>query len=230
MKWRVGAWVGAVTVLCLISGCGSSEVKGQVFIVTRGHESIKLGLVDVLLFRESVARKYAAAKLAEILETKASLAQEIDSMQTLLGASQERASAAAVTYDAARRRGDRAEMAKQMGVIRECDAVQRTCMSAFDDYRSRQAALDKQSFVLEGLPEPIARTETDANGEFTLKVPARGRFVLAAQTQREVFGSAETYTWLVLVPDGARKGAKVLLSNETMTTGGSPLSLVHTDR
>ncbi len=39
-------------VCCCLTGCSPKPTKGQVFIVTRGAENIKLGLVDVLVFDE----------------------------------------------------------------------------------------------------------------------------------------------------------------------------------
>jgi hypothetical protein len=60
-------------------------------------------------------------------------------------------------------------------------------------------------------------------------VPSFGKFVLAAHTQRRVFNATEEYFWLVGLPDDARKGVPVLLSNSTLTTAGSPLSLIKTE-
>jgi hypothetical protein len=93
------------------------------------------------------------------------------------------------------------------------------------------APWDMDEAYLEALPiGAIARAQTDANGDFTLRLPRYGRFVLAARAERRVLDTTEKYSWLIRLPDEAMTGTKVLLSNETLTTGSSPLSLVHTSR
>jgi hypothetical protein len=112
---------------------------------------------------------------------------------------------------------------------KELGAREKTAVSA----RASQqltAIYGYPSYFLEGLPPAMGRVQTDANGEFELPVPEDGRFALVAHTERQVFDSVEEYAWFVLIPDEARKGAKLLLSNETLTTGTSPLSMVHTAR
>ena len=86
------------------------------------------------------------------------------------------------------------------------------------------------AFYFSQLPAPIATTQTDAEGRFSLAVPKKGRFVLTARASRLVPGSeTESYFWLVQLPRDSRDGAPVLLSNTTLTTARSPLSLVHTE-
>lgn len=57
------------SLLCIFTGCSlEKEVPGEVFIVTQGGSSIKLGLVDVRIIPESeftpyIQKKIAAAKL-----------------------------------------------------------------------------------------------------------------------------------------------------------------------
>jgi hypothetical protein len=79
-----------------------------------------------------------------------------------------------------------------------------------------------------GLPAAVTSTQTDADGRFTLDVPHKGRLVLAARAQRQIIDSTEEYFWLVRIPDDVRRGELLLLSNSTLTTADSPLSLVKT--
>jgi hypothetical protein len=104
-------------------------------------------------------------------------------------------------------------------------------------YRERALSIQKRleqwhsaKFYLADFPKPIGSAQTDADGEFTLAVPSRGAYVLGAETSREVSSDSEDYVWLIRVPEGARSGTKVLLSNETLVTGDSPLSLLHTEK
>ncbi len=47
---------------CYLVGCSPKATKGQVFIVTRSAENIKLGLVDVLLFDEQTVSDFLQKK------------------------------------------------------------------------------------------------------------------------------------------------------------------------
>ena len=86
------------------------------------------------------------------------------------------------------------------------------------------------AFYFDGLPPARTSALTAADGNFTLNGPRRGRFVLAAHTQRRLLGMVEEYFWLVRLPEESRTGTLVLLSNNTLTTAGSPLSLIRTDQ
>jgi hypothetical protein len=91
----------------------------------------------------------------------------------------------------------------------------------------QRPTLDPTEVYLMDLPPVLARAQTDADGEFSIKVPREGKFVLVARAERQVLGQNERYLWMVRMPEEAKAGTKVLMSNETMATGGSPLSLVH---
>lgn len=91
----------------------------------------------------------------------------------------------------------------------------------------KEPKMDLTEIYLIDLPSVLARAQTDADGEFLIKVPREGNFALVARAQRQVVGQNEKYLWIVRIPEEAKTGTKVLMSNETMATGGSPLSLVH---
>lgn len=82
-------------------------------------------------------------------------------------------------------------------------------------------------FYFNGLPAAALTTQSDAAGEFSLRVPDGKSYVLAAHTTRVVGTGTEDYYWLVRIPEFALKGEKLLLSNETLSTGASPISLFH---
>jgi hypothetical protein len=90
------------------------------------------------------------------------------------------------------------------------------------------AGLLKGSFYFEGMPTAKLATQTDAEGEFTLTVPSFGKYALVAHAGRMVSDNTEEYFWVLKLPPDAAKGKPVLLSNSTMTTAGSPLSLLQT--
>src|SRR5439155_11434778 len=64
---------------------------------------------------------------------------------------------------------------------------------------------DSGAYYFSDLPMPLATAQTNADGEFLIKVPPQGHFVLAARAQRHVFGATEDYFWLVRIPENARQ-------------------------
>ena len=60
---------------CCFTGCSPKPTKGQVFIVTRGAENIKLGLVDVLVFDEKGVAAFLEKKKPAV-ESEAALRSE----------------------------------------------------------------------------------------------------------------------------------------------------------
>ncbi len=229
-------------------------MSGQVFIVTQARENVKLGLVTVALFADSTIRRHIAAKQATATAQRAALEAQIVGIRASIPETRRRVKMAIEAEDAARvkhydaaehRYSDKLrgieywqsimdatsrEMERQRAAAGNWERQGRTRAAAIVSLQAKQQALDSAPYYLEGLPNPLARTQTDADGEFVLKVPHRGSFVLVAHAQRQVGYSTEEYTWFALIPDEARNGAKVLLSNETLTTGGSPLSLVYTTK
>src|SRR5665213_2089915 len=71
-----------------LCGCKPNETKpketklaGQVFIVTQGHESIKLGLVDVLLIDSQQVMNFLQTKNPEIASEQAALKNQCDATE-----------------------------------------------------------------------------------------------------------------------------------------------------
>lgn len=73
---------------------------------------------------------------------------------------------------------------------------------------------DKAEFLLAGIPSPKFTSKTDADGKFALKLPS-GKYVITANTSRDVFGSTETYHWLVTV-DTSTINQLLILSNDNL--------------
>jgi len=74
---------------------------------------------------------------------------------------------------------------------------------------------DSAQFYFEGLPTPVGTSKTDADGKFALSVPA-GKYVIAANSSRDVGKDTESYFWLVLVDTTSRPNQSVMLSNDNM--------------
>lgn len=240
----------------LIAGCSPNydTIRGQVFIVTQGGDNVKLGLVTIALLPSEDVRKHIDSKKKELSAKRKEIEQAIEAAEASLLEAERQYRASAGAAGAASARVDKARKSqwasgykdweKWYAVIDKAnEEVARHARSAAPwkqeteirtatvaRLQEQLASADCGPFFLEGLPDASARAQTDANGEFAVQVPRKGSFALAAHAQRRVFGSTEDYTWVVLIPQEARQGVKVLLSNETLTRGGSPLSLIHTNR
>ena len=68
------------------------------------------------------------------------------------------------------------------------------------------------------LPTGIKRADTDADGRFTVELPANKDFFLTAESSRIVEGEAEKYFWLVYLPASRKESEPVLLSNNNLLT------------
>lgn len=83
-------------------------------------------------------------------------------------------------------------------------------------------------FYFSNLPIPIATALTNADGHFSIKIPTRGKFVVAAKAQRTAGDSTEHYFWIINVSlDGFSK-KDIMLSNNNLSSGESAESLLHT--
>jgi hypothetical protein len=218
-------------------------LSGQIFIVTNGRENVKLGLVNVLLLTEESAQRHIAQKRATaeqaIADLKPQLAQAnrmvagaqhaIDSAETKFNEASDAVSEA-IRSDGDENAADNARYQSQKAWSAAGDRLG-SSLQRRRELVARLGVFDSGTFYLEGLPSPVKVATTDADGEFSLTVPGEGGpYVLAAHTQRQVVDETEEYAWLIRVPPEALNGSKVLLSNDTMTTSSSPLSLLHTSR
>ena len=77
----------------------------------------------------------------------------------------------------------------------------------------------------EDLPVPARAVATDAEGRFTLRIPA-GRWVVVAHGERPRSGTVENFYWMIRVPAGE---GGLLLDTTCTTNSRSPLSVVHVE-
>ena len=245
----------------LVAGCGQSDktakgnspssgppqasatlssviVSGQVFIVTKGRDNIKLALVEVAALPEDLLLDHIQKKRSLGLAQRSQMAPElVSAMKEALVARK----AADAGYTEQRVATQRARAAWSQGPYRsgteeydqsiktraELDEKQRETMErysvALQRANTKEAAslkvqvavtyFDQLDYYLTDLPSHQATTKTDADGRFTLVPP--GKFVLAATTSRRVGLSSEVYHWLVLV-DTLALPTPLMLSNDNM--------------
>jgi len=224
-------------------------LHGEMFVVTRGRENIKLGLVSVGVYplstiithiekRKATAQQETATRQARIDAARSEMQQrksELDARTGEMNAAREASLAVSPsnypdfdTYLAASEQAD--QRWQQTTDVR--DQAQQAYNSAETAYESLLSEADQFTsgdFYFTGLSKPLIVVKTNADGQFDVPLPIRGQYVLCAQTQREVFDETEEYYWLVKVSMHGKSRQSIFLSNDNMTDSGSVDSLIETD-
>lgn len=197
-------------------------LSGQIFVTTKGAGNYKLGAVKVGVFARDAMdavlvglKRYADIKIQQLRP----------SLEAERGA-----------YEQATTQQEAAEAAYIQG--RGSDEIWNALKAARETAdKQRQQFLDalqKGSFYYSGgfyfayLLPPVQATESDAEGKFTIEVPQKGDFVIAAQAERSVVDGTEHYYWVQPVSlDGQPQHVQNLSTNNLTSTTGSS-SLIHT--
>ena len=200
------------------------SLSGQVFVSTKGGESVKLGAVHVALFAsDSIdillagVKVYADAKIEPLREplaaAKATL-EEAEGAEKITGdaflkPTEGNFTAKKSAYDEAREYADRAR-------------------AQYHNIRVKESFYYSGAFYFTYLLSPIQTAETDAEGKFVIGVPKTGRFVIAAQAKRTVGEETEPYYWLLPVSLEGQQQHVQNLSNNNLTSVTGTSSLIHT--
>jgi hypothetical protein len=223
----------------LAVSCGPTEVdvSGSVFIVTKGGDNVKLGLIKVTAIPETDAVAFIDAKLEEG-------EQEQEKLLPLLQQADAEYAEAKATWDRAKEES-RVAFDKAMANLRASglqaswhaasDRGMQALETSFDKsfeldaVRLRYSRWTSGSYYLDGIPDGVASAKTDADGKFTLRLLGGKRYVLAASANRQIADNTEYYHWLVWVTPTS-DGGPVMLSNDNLVTSGSALSAVAATR
>ena len=224
-------------------------VSGQVFIVTKGGENFKLGLVRVAIadgnavndYKKSIAddiNKKLSANKATIDAASADYNAAYEKYESTLTnyqnadtALQGALNASGLTYLSTMNEVDNVT-AEQAGNIVKLDKQRADIgtklallqQDAQQKYKPIQDALaDSQADVSANLPvfiesvPSVADTKTDADGRYSLSVPAGNTYVIVAKASREVGDDTEYYYWIQDVDlTKASDGLSIMLSNDNL--------------
>ena len=210
-KRGVMSWLKLASLTCcmaLIISCHRETiVTGSVFIVTKGKENIKLGLVQVTAIPEQ-------AVLGHL--------QRLQDLKRARGDD----------GDAAKRLSREIELKKRMmdylpfGATAETNRQLREELKQLlaegfleNDARVLARAADlpisAKKLIFHDLPAAVAVAPTDADGKFTMRLPADTPVVLAAHSSREVGNTTEEYYWLCRF-SALNSDKPILLSNQNL--------------
>ena len=148
-----------ILILCLIclESCAKPESKlnGNVFIVTKSRDNIKLGLVSVMLFEKKTFDVSAALIQANTLKK---IEQTKDKLDTMF---QEEKTLRKIYLD-------------------QNDAESATNLQREAESLNWNWKLGEMISYLTNLPPPLLTAKTDADGKFKFVVPSGGDFVIVA--------------------------------------------------
>ncbi|HET6975222.1 MAG TPA: hypothetical protein VFI24_02780 [Pyrinomonadaceae bacterium] len=114
------------------------------------------------------------------------------------------------------------------------DALTAATSASRDQLRKVVAMLDSEH-LFEGVPVDGPKAVTNSDGQFSIKLRANQRYVIAAKAERRVFDSTEHYYWLVWVSADGNQAKPVMLTNNNLIGEGSsdavfkPKELIPTD-
>ena len=185
------------------------ELSGQVFVVTKGRENIKLALVEISVIAEKDVNQYLKARHIEGLHQQEILGPEVEpTIQAAKDADNAERDANRKWVDSLGK-SDSANLEKLFWAARENEekakAKQRALIAKFEYY-------DSAAYYFEKLPAAIAVTKTDADGKFSLSL-SPGKYVIAATSDRKLFNKSESYYWLVSV-DTKSPSHSLMLTND----------------
>lgn len=210
------------------------QLSGEVFIVTKGGQNFKLGLVTVGLIPLETLTPYLIAK-KEMTE------RELARLNPMIEAANAEAKRLEKIADSKRAAlNSKADRVDWTRLNNECDDARNASQTAAEKlsplYGERHKFLCG-AFYFGELPAPIRTAKTNADGKFELQVPRSGSFALCASTSRQAggeeigghfFPNTEHYYWLVRFDNQGPAKQSIMLSNDNLTSSGSPDSLLKT--
>ncbi|MGQ0430351.1 MAG: hypothetical protein ACT4UQ_10505 [Gammaproteobacteria bacterium] len=259
---RTGLGPGIIGALAVASGCADhrdkqpadapqyGELSGEVFIVTQGGPSIKLGLVTVVAIPESEINKHiqerqlAARAFARGQEPKIAAAEKAvsDAQDALVAAQTARPKSdsdgdtaylaclqTSATRGECRDKRNSQRLSELRSIVAQIEQRKFVLKNRLDELTELQAAVagtNESAFYFQDLPAGFATAKSNSDGQFTMSVPTTGRFALAASASRRVIGNTEEYYWLVWESLEGKATKKVMLSNDNLTTSESSDSVL----
>ncbi len=196
----------------LLVGCDKKvEITGQVFVVTKGQQNIKLALVNVVAIPEKemiqymgIAHKEGIKKQSSMIESLNPIERKCVSTRNVLVTDPYYSFLNCGNESAVALAGCQHANDRMFGLFEGCHLFFKQIVEKHNYY-------DSGDYYFEKLPTQVAESKTDADGKFNLLLP-RGKYVIAAKSSR-LANETEKYFWLVWV-DTASPNHSVMLSND----------------
>lgn len=251
MKQIVYALLACVAAIHSTVASAAATVDGQIFVVTKGQQAIKLALVSVIAVPE---KKFTAAldqrmkpqlgAIQQLTDTIEQRKKEITDIKSSLKAADGAEKAPFVEYDElsqvckptidisvymrcaktpegeaamARMKALREQYKPEMEQVRSLGKELRDLMK---QHRAAVALLHDMIVTDTFSDSAVAQAKTDADGRFSLSVPAGQRVAVLASSKRAVGVETEHYQWIVWVLAKQGQKATVTLANDNLIETG----------
>lgn len=201
-------------------------LQGEVFIVTKAAENVRLGLVEVVLFSENDITNYVAYRNSRIEVERPDFDKQIADSEKAISE---------LKADFENNKEKLTELSKAANDTAAAQAFAELNKKSIAVIEQIKASEEKakenwpaSSHYFKDLPVPLTSARTDADGRFSLAMPKQGRFAIAAHASRELPNSKEEYYWLVWESLNGKETEKIILGNQNTMSSGSRESVVST--
>ncbi|MGY3303770.1 hypothetical protein ACVK1X_003069 [Pseudomonas sp. PvR086] len=160
----------------------SQKINGQIFIITRGGESIPLGGVIVSAYTQKVFQDSLPKIYKAIVQDASALTPKVEFLS---------GEADKLWESSKKFTGTKGSVSKLSKILNQWLA---TANLRDATYRELLEKTSGRRYLAE-LPQTSAKTQTDATGKFELALPSKKQWVIAACASREIAKEKEKYCW-----------------------------------
>lgn len=209
----------------VINAPKSVQIQGQVFIVQKNGQTVKLALTPITIFSASYVEKHFSQVSSADKDQWKKLSEDYVKIKSSWEAAQEQ------TDKAFKYERETYAIAMASTSKPNYGAVYDTYMKAFKVYdnllpissqlNSDLKSIENSLLTLRswnhyrtGLTDALIRTKSDGDGNFELTLPA-GQYVLLGFSSRQLVSATEVFEWRIRV-DASNGNKKLMLSNDNM--------------
>jgi hypothetical protein len=208
--------------------CAAADgvLDGEIFIVTKSAQNVRLGLVEVMMFGEKEIKEHIEKKEKRVEAEKPDFDKEIARLEGSISKFKENLQKQKDLTERERKLGADTSAGKRAAKNTE-DMV-----TLFEDIKKaevkRKGTWPSSRHYFKDLPQATASTRSNSDGKFSLKAPRDERIAIAARATRDLPDAKEEYYWLVWVSLDGKENKNIILGNHNVMSSGSKESVVST--
>lgn len=166
------------------------QILGEVFIVTKGGQNLRMGLIQVMVFESKIIRSYIEERLVLQQKSREELKPQWEEAIRVYDSAKDAVSKTKpYRTDDGREIDDSDRHGKVMALIEK--------KSNYESMYRKYHSFLEGSFFFDELPKPLRIGKTNSEGRFRISVPRGIEAVIGATASRSVGERTETYYWLL---------------------------------
>ncbi|MCX5815129.1 MAG: hypothetical protein NTX75_02655, partial [Proteobacteria bacterium] len=197
-----------------INGCTREcQLEGEAFIVTKGRQNVRLGLVEVRAIPEKEILEFVEKKKATAKEELPKIKSEYENCKKNLDA------AWSVQRAIQKKCLEGHSLEECESAIKQHPKAKAASSKRWTEYSNaleKYAYYYRGDFLFDNIPEGIAKVKTDADGKFAIMLKQDSKYALIARADRKIYNNTEKYYWFVWVNTEKYKTKKIFLSNDNL--------------